>query len=86
MIVTIGRKVRFHFHHTLPFMTKQRCSSAAATSTLNQKFRIKRLHGPLMVRILGGPLRLNERAANDIFSGWTSPNRPLMLKKPSKMF
>ena len=30
-IVTTGRKVRFH--HTLPFMTKQkRCSSAAATS------------------------------------------------------
>jgi len=29
-LVTIGRKVRFHFHHTLPFMTKQKCSSAAA--------------------------------------------------------
>jgi len=24
---------------------------------------------------LGGPLRLNERAANNIFSGWTSPSR-----------
>jgi len=33
-MVTIGRKVRFH--HTLPFMTKQRCSSAAATSRLHQ--------------------------------------------------
>jgi len=28
-----------------------------------------------MVRILGGPLRLNERVAIDIFSGWTSPSR-----------
>jgi len=28
-----------------------------------------------MVRILGGPLRLNERGANDIFRGWTSPSR-----------
>jgi len=28
-----------------------------------------------MARILGGPLRLNERAANNIFSGWTSPSR-----------
>ena len=25
-----------------------------------------------MVRILGGPLRLNERAADDMFSGWMS--------------
>jgi len=30
---------------------------------------------PLMVRFLGGPLRLNERAADDIFSGWISPSR-----------
>jgi len=28
-----------------------------------------------MVRILGGPLWLNERAANDSFSGWTSLSR-----------
>jgi len=35
-IITIGRKVLFH--HTLRFMTKQRCSSAAATSRLHQKF------------------------------------------------
>jgi len=35
-IVNIGRKVRFH--HKLPFTTKQRCSSAAATSRLHQKF------------------------------------------------
>jgi len=32
-IVTIGRKVRFH--HTLTLMTKQRCSSVAATSRLH---------------------------------------------------
>jgi len=37
-IVIIGRKVRFH--RTLPFMTKQRGSSAAATSRLPQKFGI----------------------------------------------
>ena len=36
--VTIGRKVRFH--HTLPFMTKQRCCSAAATSRLHPKFGV----------------------------------------------
>jgi len=34
----------------------------------------KRWHGPLMGRFLGGPLRLNEWAADDIFSGWTSPS------------
>jgi len=34
-IVAIRRKVRFH--HTLPFMTKQRCSSVAATSRQHQK-------------------------------------------------
>jgi len=28
-----------------------------------------------MVRFLDGSLRLNERAADDIFSGWTSPSR-----------
>jgi len=70
-------------------MMKQKCSSAAATSTLNQKFRIKRWHGPLMVRILGGPLRLNERAANDIFSGRTSPSRyepPADVEKTFKNF
>jgi len=39
-----------------------------------------------MVRILGGALGLNERAANDIFSGWTSPSRPLMLKKTLNFF
>jgi len=42
-----------------------------------------------MVRILGGPLRLNERAANDIFSGWTSPRRyepPADVEKTFKMF
>ena len=37
-IVAIGRKVRFH--HTLPFITKQRCSSVAATSRQHQKFGI----------------------------------------------
>ena len=37
-IVAIGRKVRFH--HTLPFMTKQRCGSVAATSRQHQKFGI----------------------------------------------
>jgi len=42
-----------------------------------------------MVRILGGPLRLNERAANDIFSGWTSPSRyepPADVEKNFKIF
>ena len=42
-----------------------------------------------MVRILGGPLRLNERAANDIFSGWTSPSRdepPADVEKTFKIF
>jgi len=42
-----------------------------------------------MVRILGGPLRLNERAANDISSGWTSPSRyesPADLEKTFKNF
>jgi len=38
MIVSIERKARFHY--TLPFMTKQRCSSAAATSRLHQKFGV----------------------------------------------
>jgi len=28
-----------------------------------------------MARILGRLLRLNEQAANNIFSGWTSPSR-----------
>ena len=42
-----------------------------------------------MVRILGGPLRLNERAANDIFSGWTSPSRygpPVDVEKNFNIF
>ena len=42
-----------------------------------------------MVRILGGPLRLNVRAAHNIFSGWILPSRydrPLMLKKPLQFF
>jgi len=45
--------------------------------TLNQRW-----HGPLMVRFWGGPPRLNEWAANDIFSGSISPGRcrPLTLK------
>jgi len=34
-----------------------------------------------MVWILGGPLRLNERAAHHIFSVWILPSQPLMLKK-----
>ena len=34
-----------------------------------------------MARILGGQLRLNERATDNIFSGWILPSRPLMLKK-----
>ena len=38
MIVTMGRKVRFH--HKLHFMTKRRCSSAAVTSRLHQNFGI----------------------------------------------
>jgi len=33
-----------------------------------------------MVRLLGGPLRLNERAADNIFNGWISTSRPLVLK------
>jgi len=37
-----------------------------------------------MVRVLGGPQRLNERGGDDIFSVWTSPSRPLLLKKPLK--
>ena len=37
-IVAIGRKVRFH--HTLPFMMEQRCSSVAATSRQHEKFGI----------------------------------------------
>ena len=42
-----------------------------------------------MVRILGGPLRLNEWAANDIFSRWTSPSRyeqPADVEKTFKIF
>jgi len=42
-----------------------------------------------MVRILGGPLRLNERVANDIFSGWISPSRyesPADVEKLQKFF
>ena len=42
-----------------------------------------------MVQILDGPLRLNERAANDIFSGWTSPSRcrpPADVEKNFKIF
>jgi len=38
MIVTIERKMRFR--HMLPFMTKQRCSSAPENSRLHQKFGI----------------------------------------------
>jgi len=38
MIVSIGRNMLFH--HKLPFMKTQRCSSAAATSRVHQKFRI----------------------------------------------
>ena len=48
-----------------------------------------RWHGPLMVRILGGPQRLNERVANDIFSGWISPSRyklPADVEKTFKLF
>ena len=37
-IVPNGRTVRFY--HTLPFTTKQRCSSAAATARLHQTFGI----------------------------------------------
>jgi len=42
-----------------------------------------------MVRFVGGPLRLNERAANDIFSGWISPSRygsPVDVEKNFKIF
>ena len=42
-----------------------------------------------MVRILGGPLRLNERATNNIFSRWTSPSRyepPTDVEKTFKIF
>jgi len=38
-----------------------------------------------MVRILGGPLRLNERAANNILAVGlhrAATSRPLMLQKP----
>jgi len=31
--------------------------------------------------ILGGRLRLNQRAVHNIFSGWILPSRPLLLKK-----
>jgi len=37
---TIATIRKVGFHHTLPFMTEQRCSSAAATSRLHQKFGI----------------------------------------------
>jgi len=37
-LVAIARK--FRFHRMLPFMTKQRCSSVAATSRLHQKIGI----------------------------------------------
>jgi len=46
-------------------------------------------HGPLMVRFLGGPLRLNERAAHDIFSGRISQSRyepPANVEKTFKFF
>jgi len=33
-----------------------------------------------------GALRLNERAADDIFRGWISPSGPLMLKKNFDFF
>jgi len=49
----------------------------------------ERWHGPLMVRILGGPLSLNERAAHNIFSGWILPNRyepPANVEKTFKIF
>jgi len=42
-----------------------------------------------MIRIFGGSLRLNERAANDIFSGWTSLSRyepPADVEKTFKIF
>jgi len=48
-----------------------------------------RWHGPLMARFLGGPLRLNERAANNIFSSWISPSRnepPTNVEKTFKIF
>ena len=38
-----------------------------------------------MVRVLGGPQRLNERGGDDIFSVWTSPSRPLLLKETFKI-
>ena len=42
-----------------------------------------------MARISGRPLRLNERAANNIFSGRTSPSRyepPADVEKNLKIF
>jgi len=39
-----------------------------------------------MVRFLGGPLRLNERAADDIFSGWISPSPYEPLDNVEKNF
>jgi len=42
-----------------------------------------------MDRFLGGPLRLNERAANNILSGWISPSRyeqPINFEKKSLKF
>jgi len=42
-----------------------------------------------MVRFLGGRLRLNGRAADDIFRGWISPSRcepPANVEKNFKIF
>ena len=39
-----------------------------------------------MARFLGGPLRLNERAADDIFSGWISPSPYEPLDNVEKNF
>jgi len=39
-------------------------------------------------RVLGGPLQLNERVANDVFSGWISPEPlpPAFDEKTFKFF
>jgi len=39
-----------------------------------------------MVRLLGRLVRLNERAADDIFDGWISTSRPANVEKNFQIF
>jgi len=58
--------------------------SFAVSLVFSGVLQIRGWHRPLMVRILGGPLRLHKRAANNIFSGWISLNRyepPAIIEK-----